>query len=108
MNPDLETFLEDVFAPVQPTSPAVGRVVVEPDYESNAAASGDAGSLREELVTLLRAQSPEAVRLHSHEGVEVAIPQSCKLLREFVRRITLHGEKAEGAWVEVEPPGNWI
>jgi len=33
MNPQLEFFLEDAFNSVRPTSPEVGRVVVEPDYD---------------------------------------------------------------------------
>ena len=108
MNPDLEIFLEDAFEPVAPTSGAIGRVVVEPDYETEHPTTANAGQLRDELISLLNEQSPDTVRLHSHEGVEIAIPERYRLLSRFLRRVTLHADKPEGAWVEVEPPGNWI
>ncbi len=108
MNPDLEIFLEEAFAPVQSTSVAIGRVVVEPDYENKVPAQADTRQLCDELITLLKEQSPDPAHLHSHEGVEIAIPETYSLLAKLLRKITLHADKAEGAWVEVEPPGNWI
>jgi hypothetical protein len=108
MNPDLEDFLEDAFAPVQPTSVGIGRVVVEPDYENNLPTAGEADQLRDELSRLINDQSPDVTRLSSHEGVEVSIPDRYPLLSKILRRVILHADKAEGPWVEVEPPGNWI
>ncbi|MBV8832555.1 MAG: hypothetical protein JO108_25420 [Acidobacteriaceae bacterium] len=108
MNPDLEDFLEDAFASVKPTSPAIGRVVVEPEYENQLPRPGDANQLRDELARLIKEQSPDPAGLSSHEGVEISIPDAYPLLSKVVRRIILHADKAEGPWVEVEPPGNWI
>ena len=33
MDPQLEFFLEEAFSAVRPTSPQIGRIVVEPDYD---------------------------------------------------------------------------
>jgi|SRR5579875_1033932 len=100
MNPELEFFLEDAFESVQPVLEGVGRVVFEPNYETDFAAQ-DAAPLANELTELLRRQSPG-------EGVEVAIPRECALLSRYAQRITLHQDGADGAWIEVAPPGNWI
>lgn len=107
MNPELEFFLENAFRSVQPTSAEIGRVVVEPDYNINPSRH-DAGHLASELVQCLREPSFDAAALSSHEGFEIAIPGSYRLLKRYIRRITLHQNKADGPWIEVAPPGNWI
>ncbi len=107
MHPELETFLDSAFRSVEPTSVEIGRVVVEPDYNVTPA-QHDAGHLTSELVQCLREQSPEPAALASHEGFEVAIPGNYRLLLKYIRSITLHQDRAEGPWIEVAPPGNWI
>ncbi len=107
MHPELETFLDHAFEAVQPISAQVGRVVVEPDYEVSPAGH-DARHLASELVQCLREQGLDPAALGSHGGFEIEIPGSYRLLRKYIRRITLHQDKADGAWVEVAPPGNWI
>ncbi len=107
MNPDLETFLQDAFQSVQPTSAAIGRVVIEPDYDIDPATS-DATRLPGELMQYLGQQSPDAAALASHEGFELTVPPGFPLLAKYIRSITLHGDKLDGSWVEVAPPGNWI
>jgi hypothetical protein len=106
MNPETETFLDNAFRSIQPSSPDIGRVVVEPDYEVNAS-EADAASLRSELLQCLREQSPDAAALVSHDGFEVKI-SSHVLLTKYIRRVTLHQDKLDGSWVEIAPPGNWI
>lgn len=107
MHPELETFLEHAFQNIEPTSPDIGRVVVEPDYEISPA-QHDAGHLASELVQCLREQSPNPAALASHQGVQVRIAGAYRLLAKYIRSITLHQDRVEGAWVEVAPPGNWI
>jgi hypothetical protein len=107
MNPELETFLESALDAVPPTSPEIGRVVVEPDYEVSPREQ-DAGHLASEFVQCLQEQSPNAAELSSHQGFEVQIPGSYRLLTKYIRSITLHQDRVEGPWVEVAPPGNWI
>ncbi len=107
MNPKVEFFLEKAFQSVQPTSPEIGRVVVEPDYEIEPSPH-DTGHLASELVQCLREQSLDGAALASHEGFEIEIPGSYRRLTKYILRITLHQDKAEGPWVEVAPPGNWI
>jgi hypothetical protein len=107
MNPDLEIFLENTFKSLEPMLPGVGRVVVEPNYEADLS-QVDARSLLTELTNLLRSQSPDRERLLTHEGVEIPIPQSYPTLLCYARRIVLHHEAADGPWIEVAPPGNWI
>jgi len=107
MNPEIEFFLEKAFGSVQPVSAAIGRVVVEPDYEVKPSGR-DAGHLASELVQCVREQVFDPAALSSHKGVEIQIPGSYRLLKKYVRRITLHQDKPDGAWVEVAPPGNWI
>lgn len=107
MNPELEFFLEKAFQSVQPTSAEIGRVVVEPDYNVNPSRQ-DAGHLASELVQCVREQPLDAAALSSHEGLEIQIFDSYRLLKRYIRRITLHEDKADGPWVEVAPPGNWI
>ena len=107
MNPDTESFLDTAFRSIQPTSPAIGRVVIEPDYNTDPA-QPDASSVQNELLRCLQAQTPDSAALASHAGFELKIPADCKLLKKYVRRITLHADKLDGSWVEVAPPGNWI
>jgi|SRR3954464_15049183 hypothetical protein len=107
MNPDLEIFLQDVFNEVQSSSPAIGRVVVEPDYESGST-DADPEELRRELARLLSMQHPDVPALATHPGIEVQISGVYPELAKCVRRIFLHGDKAEGPWIEVAPPGYWI
>ena len=107
MHPDLEFFLEDAFASLPPTSKNIGRVVVEPDYES-ASAPGDPQQLRSEFTKLLSGQTADDSALQSQEGFEVKIPSNYQLLSKYIRRITLHADSVEGDWVEVAPPGYWI
>lgn len=107
MDPQLEFFLEQAFESVAPTSPEIGRVVVEPDYDVSPA-DQDASGLVRELRDLLSAQSPDAAAIASPEGHSVAIPGDKKLLRKYLRSITLHQDRVEGSWIEVAPPGNWI
>jgi hypothetical protein len=107
MNPEIEDFLENAFASVKPTSDAIGRVVVEPDYESGPA-TDDGQQLRSELVELLTGQRADTAALHSQDGFAVTIPSRYELLSKYIRRITLHADNVEGDWVEVVPPGYWI
>ena len=107
MNPELEFFLEKAFESVQPTSPEIGRVVVEPDYDVKPLHS-DAGHLASELVQCLREQPIDTAALSSREGFEIAVPGIYRRLAKYILRITLHQDKIEGPWVEVAPPGNWI
>ncbi|SRR5579875_1489535 len=104
MHPELEAFLEKAFASVQPTSPGIGRVVVEPDYNAEPDAK-DAHRLAGELVQQLRQVSLDKNAIASHQGQTV---ETSGLLRKYIRRITLHADTVEGDWVEVAPPGNWI
>ncbi len=107
MHPELEIFLERVFERLRPSSEEIGRIVVEPDYEIEPV-QRDEGHLVSELMQCLREQRLDAVALAMREGVEIEIPAAYRLLAKYIRRITLHGDKVEGPWVEVEPPGNWI
>jgi hypothetical protein len=107
MNPDIEDFLNAAFQNVQPTSPAIGRVVIEPDYEADVTRS-DAEGLPRELLACLQTQSPDSSALAAPEGVDVKIPAAFPLLAKYVREITLHQNKLDGSWVEVAPPGSWI
>jgi hypothetical protein len=107
MNTNVEFFLEDAFASLQPTSPAIGRVVVEPDYES-APAADDLQKVRGELSELLSVQNPQQSELQSQNGFEIKVPSRYQLLSKYVRRITLHADSVEGDWIEVAPPGYWI
>ncbi|MFL6450775.1 MAG: hypothetical protein ACJ746_24290 [Bryobacteraceae bacterium] len=107
MNPDLELFLQDVFGNIQRGDSPVPRVAVEPDYESGST-DADPEKLRAELSQLLAEQKADENRLRSHEGVEVNIPSKYTELAKTVRRVFLHGDKEDGPWVEVIPPGSWI
>jgi hypothetical protein len=107
MNPDLEIFLQDVFCNLQRGDSPVPRVAVEPDYESGST-DADPEKLRTELSQLLAGQKAEPKELSSHEGIEVGIPSKYTELAKAVRRVFLHGDKEDGPWIEVIPPGSWI
>jgi hypothetical protein len=107
MNPDLEVFLQDTFANMQRGTSPVPRVAVEPDYESGST-DADPAKLRTELSELLARQHVDTQSLSSHEGIEVSIPKQYAELGRAVRKIFLHGDKEDGPWIEVIPPGNWI
>ena len=107
MHPDLDEFLERVFAPVQPVSKSIGRVVVEPDYETGPD-ENDTQALAAELAQCIADRFNPAEPITSTEGLDVAIGREFGLLKKYLRRITLHSDTVEGAWVEVVPPGNWI
>jgi hypothetical protein len=107
MDPQLEFFLEDTFKSVQPTSSEIGRVVVEPDYDTTPdEKEGD--QLAAELNSCIQEHSPNVTDLASPHGWELAIPNKYRLLKKYVRSITLHQAPTERPWVEVAPPGNWI
>lgn len=107
MHPDLEFFLEDAFQSVQQTSPEIGRVVVEPDYDV-APDVQDAGTLPTQLLQCLRESKIDNKALSGHEGYDLEVPAAYRLLHKYIRRITLHADGVEGEWIEVSPPGNWI
>ncbi len=107
MNPDLEVFLQEAFGNLERGESPVPRVAVEPDYESGTT-NADPARLRAELSELLKDQRVDAKDLSAHEGIEVAIPSKYAELGKAVRRIFLHGDKEDGPWIEVIPPGNWI
>lgn|SRR5436309_3334950 len=107
MNPDLELFLQDVFGNIQRNDSPLPRIAVEPDYESGST-DADPGKLRSELSELLAEQRVDTKELSSHGGVEVSIPSEYTELAKAVRRVFLHGDKEEGPWIEVIPPGYWI
>jgi len=108
MNPELDAFLNDAFQAVQPTSSEIGRVVVTPDFEATANQE-DKDQLTDELTRLLGEQKPDHAALATADGFGVPISNNYRLLAKYVRSITLHRDPpAEGPWVEVAPPGNWI
>lgn len=107
MNPELEFFLENALEPVSPSSPAIGRVVIEPDYDVDFDA-GHADLLRGEIIRFLQAQHPDPAALACHDGVDTAIPPGYPLLARYLRKVTFHADKMDGPWIEVAPPGNWI
>ncbi len=98
MHPDLDEFLEGAFRSVQPVSPAIGRVVLEPDYD----VAPDPSEARE-----LANQLTDCLRGHTLMG-DVTIDTKYVLLKKYLRHISLHAEPVDGSWVEIEPPGNWI
>lgn len=106
MNPEIEPMLEEAFESIQPVSTAVGRVAVEPDYESGLSAD-DVPQIKAELEKLLQCVQLSAGAIASHDGQDVSFTTSPTLMR-FVRKISLHGGEADKPWVEVVPPGNWI
>jgi hypothetical protein len=107
MDPQLEFFLEDALSSVQPTSPQIGRVVVEPDYDISPDEQ-ERDQLAKELVRCIQERSANAAELSSHEGSKLNVPNKYSVLAKYVRSITLHQAPTEQPWVEVAPPGNWI
>jgi hypothetical protein len=107
MHAELEDFLESAFDSIQPTSSAIGRVVVEPDYDVQPDPSC-ASHITQQLLDCIRNQPLTADRLAARDGLEATIGPEYKLLRKYLRRITLHADPVEGSWIEVAPPGNWI
>ncbi len=107
MHTDIEPFLEQALASVQPTSAKIGRVVVEPDYEAEPD-PGDAGAIASQLVECIAAHPIDKRALCSAHGFEIAVGLDHPTLRKYVRCIVLHSDRAEGSWVIVAPPGNWI
>jgi hypothetical protein len=107
MHPELEDFLEEAFAGVKPTASGIGQVVVEPDYDV-APEPKDAGHLVSELLQCLSEVDTSGVKDAGQKGAELEIPGAYRLLKRYIRRITLHPDKIESEWVEVAPPGNWI
>ena len=108
MNPDLEDHLQNAFKTLQPTNPAIGRVVVEPEYESEASPAAPEVLLSELKDLLTAFQLPEGHELPVHAGEQVSGLDKCPHLKEIVRRVSLHGDREDGPWVEVAPPGYWI
>jgi hypothetical protein len=98
MNPELEFFLESILEPIEPISPDVGRLVVEPDYEM-AAREEDREALKRELLECVRDEAP---------GSEIVPAAKYPILRRYIRKISVRADRVEGPWVEVAPPGNWI
>src|SRR4051794_1615223 len=105
MDPQLEFFLEEAFSSVPPTSPDVGRVVVEPDYDVSPDAE-ERDRLVDEFVRCIQEQSPNPTEVESPQGWEIKVPKKYPLLAKYLRSITLHQAPAERPWVEVVPPGN--
>ena len=98
--------LEEALESIQPVSTAVGRVAVEPDYESGLTAA-DVPQIKAELEKLLNSLQLAPEDIASHDGQDVKFSES-PMLSRFVRKISLHGGEADKPWVEVVPPGNWI
>ena|SRR5581483_1768222 len=107
MQPDLELFLDEALQGVERTSPAIGRVVVEPDYNVEPDPK-DAGHLASELLQCLSEAKLDKAALAGSQGQETEIPAAYRALRKYIRQITLHADPVEGSWIEVAPPGNWI
>jgi len=107
VDPQLEFFLEDAFQSVTPTSPQIGRVVVEPDYDVSPDSEEREGLVRQ-LVECVQEHTANETALASPQGDEIQVPDRFPVLAKYIRSITLHREPAERPWVEVVPPGNWI
>jgi|SRR5689334_6081128 hypothetical protein len=107
MDPQLEFFLEDALSSVRPTSPQIGRVVVEPDYDISPDPK-ERDQLADELVRCIKEHSVKAIELASPAGSKLPVPNNYPALAKYVRSITLHQSPTERPWVEVAPPGNWI
>ena len=107
MDPQLEFFLEDAFGSVRSTSPQVGRVVIEPDYDISPDEE-ERDERSDELIRCIQEHSPKPTELASSEGLKLTVPSKYPVLSKYVRSITLHQAPVEFPWVEVAPPGNWI
>ena len=107
MYPELEDFFEAALGGVQPVAQGIGRVVDEPEYDV-APTEGDGPKLATELTGCIRDQRTDLLALQSPEGFEAEVSAKYALVKKYIRRITLHADTVEGAWVEGAPPGNWI
>ena len=107
MDPQLEFFLEDAFKSVARTSPHIGRVVVEPDYDTSPVPQ-DREQLTRELIDCIQERAPDTNALACPQGWSIEIEKKHTLLAKYVRKITMHEAPAEHPWIEVAPPGNWI
>ncbi len=107
MDPQLEFFLEDTFRSVRSTSSRIGRVVVEPDYDSSPNQQ-ESDQLARELLRCIQEHPVNETDLASSDGFSIEIGEAYPLLAKYVRRITLHQTPSEQPWVEIAPPGNWI
>jgi hypothetical protein len=99
----LEAFIEDAFGGVQPTSTAISRVAVDPNYTA-IADELELSRLAHELVRCIRAKTPNLSALRSPQGHDIPISDNYPMLRKYLRTITLYGEVVIGPWVQVEPP----
>ena len=70
MNPEIEPMLEEALESIQPVSTAVGRVAVEPDYESGLTAA-DVPQIKAELEKLLNSLQLAPEDIASHDGQDV-------------------------------------
>jgi hypothetical protein len=102
----IEAFLEDAFASVtKPASSAVGRVTVEPN-DAAILNEAERTGLAEELVRcILRETAKPSVDLRSQQGHDIPL---YPLLNKYLRAITLYGDTAMGAWVQVLPRGDFL
>lgn len=102
----LEAFLEDAFSRIRPTSAAVGRVIVDPDYATSAD-DLDLNGLADALVRCIQERTPDPAALSSPQGYDIEIPANYPLLKKYLHKITLYRDAGIGSWVQVEPSGNF-
>jgi hypothetical protein len=107
MNPSLEFFLEEAFGSVEPLSSKIGRVVVEPNYDTSPDPR-DREPLAGELIQCIERELPRVAETASPQGCELKTLKQYSLLAKYLRSITVHRTPSERPWVEVAPPGNWI
>ncbi len=107
MHPELEDFLNRAFGSLEATSPKIGRVVVEPDYDAQPE-EREGSVAAEQLRDCVAREALAEEALAARDGLEVKIRNEYGLLRKYVRSIRLHANAVEGSWVEIAPPGNWI
>ena len=99
----MEAFLEEAFGVLQPTSEAIGRVLVHPKYIDESEIAG----LRNELVRCIRRATMADIDLSSPQGYDLRISADYPLLSKYLEVITLLREGSPiGSWVQVEPPGS--
>ena len=68
----------------------------------------DGEAFTAELKRVLSIQKVDLVELSRHTGFLIDNLDKFPRLQSLVLRITLHADAADGPWVEVAPPGNWI
>jgi hypothetical protein len=107
MDPQLEFFLEDAFNSLSATSPQIGRVVAEPDYDVTPDEK-ERDQVAAQLIQCVQEQSPDAAKLASPQGYEIKVPGTYPVLAKYIRKLILYRNPKEEPWVEVAPPGNWI